>query len=864
MPYESCDLISPPDQEPSLIKTSLININLSKATAMASNPKQSGQFKSCSCKPISTPNVFSVNVLLEVVNDVPGELHQTRAIKLDTSNNYTVRIGRGSRSGGKDLYPSDSNAWFESRVMSREHAILRAEPSSKVSSTKPDGSPKADTLQKIYLEDVGSMHGTYVEGTKLQRRQPKLVPSGTELRFGAEVSRGPGKLRKQWRLDLSHLIVLTDPPETFPALQIDINYDFEDNSNENTNLNKTSPADVIMWSSCGGDVEDAGQRAPSHISRNSFSVPDYDSVSEDYDSEVEQPLREATRKVEVVIPSRNAAVPESDFSNGSVMSDDDDDATTPYEPWNRSYCSTFESSEARNNRLSVDHKKDPKKAQDTPEKESVCQTSPSANIGTSQHLEMQSSMTVMPTQPPVLQGPTQYFLTDEEESDYGDDVSADLFDDGLGFEDYRKSGPQPDNSSFSSQSPVLTSLPSKIQLAAGPEPAKSAVAVAAKTQSNQVPKNDEPRAPSPSDAAMPKAKATTYTFKNPVYAAEPDAGSYGGYNNPRNSDWSGYGAEYPVSDRYRQAYSNATDYWSTPQPPYYYSYSPVGAASNPWGYPTPAVKPVESAPKPLEPVPAPTLTSSFVTLKATPRVAIKDLVDEPQSVGEPVKFVGAHDIASQSISWTRLPELRTSKRKADEISDVDMPASIPATSTASLAEEQDAQLVDAVASTTDSHSQTDSLQPINKGDEARAKVQWPESSRHALADALVKSLKSNSQNEGLAISNAVVLEMLDGNPAYLELCKSFESRGFKFDRGGLAKSLMNYVPALKVSKSSPSSMSASAPTPAEVPGNVEVERPRKKACSSFYKYAATAAGGIAVGAMGAVAALVALPSDFFV
>jgi pSer/pThr/pTyr-binding forkhead associated (FHA) protein len=88
--------------------------------------------------------------------------------------------------------------------MSREHAILRAEPNNKVSSTGQIRNISADTLQKIFIEDVGSMHGTYVKGVKLQKDQPKLITSGAELLFGAEVSRGPGKQYNRWRLDLSH------------------------------------------------------------------------------------------------------------------------------------------------------------------------------------------------------------------------------------------------------------------------------------------------------------------------------------------------------------------------------------------------------------------------------------------------------------------------------------------------------------------------------------------------------------------------------------------------------------------------------------------------------------------------------------
>jgi hypothetical protein len=680
--------------------------------------------------------------------------------------------------------------------------------------------------------------------------------------------------------DLSNFIVLNEPPETFPALQIDVFYDFEDeNSYEAKIAPKAGSADVIMWSR--GSSEEFLQRARGHISCNSFSVPDYD--SEDYDSEAEQPGREATYKVEVVIPPRDAAVPESDVSNSGSIISDDEDTPDVSEPWNRTYCSTFESSEAPNDPLSADIKTDLKKSQDAPEKESASQSTATAKLTTTPHrMELQSSMTVQATQAPTTKASDHHYnVTDEDESDYGDDMSADLFDDDLDFADHQKPERQPDNSSFSSQSPILTSLPSKIELAAAHEPAKpaSVPVVAGKTQSDHGSKPDAPRAPSPSDAAMPKAKTTTsypsppHKYTPAVYSTEPATDPFLNYISPdvssRTLDWSSYAPDLRYLDPNRQSYSSAATYWPTSQPSYYYSY-PEGAGNHTWCYSSPAFKPVESASKPLEPIPAPAPApaSSFVTLKATPRVSIKDLVDESQPVREHIKNVGSNNVASQSTSGCRLPELRTSKRKADQISDVETPASIPVllpvaeiSVAASLTEEQDAQVVDAVVSTTDSHSQTDSLQSIGKGEESRVKTVWPEAQRRALAEGVLKSLESNPQNEALVISSTDVLEILADSPAYPDLCKRLETRGFKFERRGLAKSLMDIVPSLQASKSA----SASSPLVGEAPNTVgEEERPRKKARSNFYKYVATAAGGIAVGAVGAVAALVALPPDFFV
>lgn len=49
------------------------------------------------------------------------------------SNNDTVPVGRASKSETKNLVPSHDNGWFDSRVMSREHAVIGVKMEDKVS-----------------------------------------------------------------------------------------------------------------------------------------------------------------------------------------------------------------------------------------------------------------------------------------------------------------------------------------------------------------------------------------------------------------------------------------------------------------------------------------------------------------------------------------------------------------------------------------------------------------------------------------------------------------------------------------------------------------------------------------------------------
>lgn len=51
-----------------------------------------------------------------------------------TDNDKTVAIGRASKRETRKRSPATENAWFESRVMSRDHAYLNIPPDQNVSS----------------------------------------------------------------------------------------------------------------------------------------------------------------------------------------------------------------------------------------------------------------------------------------------------------------------------------------------------------------------------------------------------------------------------------------------------------------------------------------------------------------------------------------------------------------------------------------------------------------------------------------------------------------------------------------------------------------------------------------------------------
>ncbi|KAJ5925639.1 hypothetical protein N7454_008278 [Penicillium verhagenii] len=85
----------------------------------------------------------------------------------------TAIIGRSSKRGVKGRIPDQDNGWFESRVMSRDHAELHMGPGMHVN-----------------IEDLGSTHGTWLNNKRLGHGDAIPVFTGDVIRFGVDVERG--------------------------------------------------------------------------------------------------------------------------------------------------------------------------------------------------------------------------------------------------------------------------------------------------------------------------------------------------------------------------------------------------------------------------------------------------------------------------------------------------------------------------------------------------------------------------------------------------------------------------------------------------------------------------------------------------
>lgn len=69
---------------------------------------------------------------------------------------------------------------------------------------------------------------------------------------------------------------------------------------------------------------------------------------------------------------------------------------------------------------------------------------------------------------------------------------------------------------------------------------------------------------------------------------------------------------------------------------------------------------------------------------------------------------------------------------------------------------------------------------------------WPPEKKATLASAAATYL--NGQNPQMPVYDGQILDMLDGNPSYIELCEHLENMGIKLDRAAFAKNLLTAVP----------------------------------------------------------------------
>ncbi|KAL6896108.1 hypothetical protein HDV57DRAFT_40854 [Trichoderma longibrachiatum] len=119
---------------------------------------------------MASPNEALVN--LTAIDPPEWFAYPVRRLLLD-SLKPAASIGRMSSRNG-DYTAKENNGWMESAVMSRNHATLLFDPQA----------------QRVFVRDVGSLHGTYYNETRLQKHQSQALKDGDVLQFGIPIARG--------------------------------------------------------------------------------------------------------------------------------------------------------------------------------------------------------------------------------------------------------------------------------------------------------------------------------------------------------------------------------------------------------------------------------------------------------------------------------------------------------------------------------------------------------------------------------------------------------------------------------------------------------------------------------------------------
>ncbi|KAK5082177.1 hypothetical protein LTR05_007320 [Lithohypha guttulata] len=127
------------------------------------------------------------------------ELYPDRIITLEYPS-WTYDIGRGS-SSDEAIVPGPENAWFTSKVMSRQHAMLMAHPETKI----------------VTIRDTGSMHGTYMNGERIIGKPTELLQHDV-ITFGTDIVR---------------------QAESFSPLKTKIAYEWHDENDQSSGTIKT-------------------------------------------------------------------------------------------------------------------------------------------------------------------------------------------------------------------------------------------------------------------------------------------------------------------------------------------------------------------------------------------------------------------------------------------------------------------------------------------------------------------------------------------------------------------------------------------------------------------------------------------------
>ncbi|KAK7454322.1 FHA domain-containing protein [Colletotrichum acutatum] len=135
------------------------------------------------------PQAEDVLLTVSVQYPSPEFQYPERRITLEQKTPSVVNIGRTSKRFS-NLEAKANNCFFDSPVMSREHAKITVDWYHK----------------KLFIKDIGSLHGTYHNSLKLPPHTAKELTTGDVLKFGIDIQRSndlfpPCTIQVDWEFD---------------------------------------------------------------------------------------------------------------------------------------------------------------------------------------------------------------------------------------------------------------------------------------------------------------------------------------------------------------------------------------------------------------------------------------------------------------------------------------------------------------------------------------------------------------------------------------------------------------------------------------------------------------------------------------
>ncbi|KAI0885916.1 uncharacterized protein GGS22DRAFT_135953 [Annulohypoxylon maeteangense] len=226
---------------------------------------------------VDDDEVVTINLILRPI-DLEPSVHK-REFTLSRQR-PSIRIGRASKVPAKGFVAAVDNAWFDSPVMSRQHAELIFDY---------ECTPKG-----VFIKDIGSLHGTFhtpCNGTgkesRLEQHNLARLASGDLLRFGTDIFRSASTFPP---CTVEFYTVRQNPqiPQPIPTISLstrvftipdDIDDDDDDDSVIETALPPTRKSNIQRGLSIDLTRDDTDE-ADDHTAHNNLNSDVIDLTSE--------------------------------------------------------------------------------------------------------------------------------------------------------------------------------------------------------------------------------------------------------------------------------------------------------------------------------------------------------------------------------------------------------------------------------------------------------------------------------------------------------------------------------------------------------------------------------------------------------